>query len=41
MDACTPFEWKSKPQPVLMDDSMIDKVRDRWKEYGFTNKPAF
>lgn len=41
MDACTPFEWKSKPQPVLMDDATIDQVRERWREYGFKSKPAF
>jgi 4-hydroxy-3-polyprenylbenzoate decarboxylase len=35
MDACTPFEWKQKPQEIFMDREVLQRVSDRWNEYGF------
>ena len=35
LDACTPYEWKSKPQEIFMDRAMLQKVSDRWNDYGF------
>ena len=35
-DACTPYEWANKPQEIFMDRAMLQKVSDRWNEYGFS-----
>jgi hypothetical protein len=35
MDACTPFEWANKPNEIFMDRTVLQKVSDRWNEYGF------
>jgi 4-hydroxy-3-polyprenylbenzoate decarboxylase len=35
LDACTPFEWKNKPNEIFMDRAVLQKVSDRWNEYGF------
>jgi 4-hydroxy-3-polyprenylbenzoate decarboxylase len=35
LDACTPYEWTNKPQEIFMDRAMLQKVSDRWNEYGF------
>jgi len=35
LDACTPFEWKNKPNEIFMDRGVLQKVSDRWNEYGF------
>jgi 4-hydroxy-3-polyprenylbenzoate decarboxylase len=35
LDACTPFEWKNKPSEIFMDRAVLQKVSDRWNEYGF------
>ncbi|MFO1219490.1 MAG: phenylphosphate carboxylase subunit beta [Burkholderiaceae bacterium] len=35
LDACTPYEWKNKPSEIFMDRAMLQKVSDRWNEYGF------
>lgn len=35
LDACTPYEWKEKPQEIWMDRDVLTKVSDRWNEYGF------
>jgi phenylphosphate carboxylase beta subunit len=36
MDACTPFEWKNKPSEIWMDRAVLQRVSDRWNEYGFS-----
>ena len=36
LDACTPYEWKDKPSEIFMDRAVLQKVSDRWNEYGFT-----
>ncbi len=35
LDACTPYEWKDKPNEIFMDRAILQKVSDRWNEYGF------
>jgi phenylphosphate carboxylase beta subunit len=35
LDACTPFEWKKKPNEIFMDRTVLQKVSSRWNEYGF------
>jgi 4-hydroxy-3-polyprenylbenzoate decarboxylase len=35
MDCTTPFEWKNKPNEIFMDRTILQKVSDRWNEYGF------
>ena len=35
MDATIPFEWKVKPKEVRLPDDVVEKVKSRWKEYGF------
>jgi len=40
MDACTPFEWKTKPREVFMDRNMLRRVAERWKEYGFRGESS-
>jgi 4-hydroxy-3-polyprenylbenzoate decarboxylase len=35
MDATIPFEWKVKPTEIKLSESMLAKVKSRWKEYGF------
>jgi len=35
LDACTPYEWKNKPNEIFMDRQVLQKVSDRWNEYGF------
>lgn len=35
LDACTPFEWANKPNEIFMDRQVLQKVSDRWNEYGF------
>ncbi|MCL0095553.1 phenylphosphate carboxylase subunit beta [Dehalococcoidia bacterium] len=34
MDATIPFEWRDKPYEIKTTDSVMDKVRSRWTEYG-------
>jgi len=34
MDACTPYEWKEKPELVVPDKETVKKVQSRWKEFG-------
>jgi len=36
LDACTPYEWKNKPNEIFMDRDVLQKVSDRWNQYGFT-----
>jgi phenylphosphate carboxylase beta subunit len=35
LDACTPYEWKQKPMEIFMDRTVLQKVSERWNEYGF------
>jgi phenylphosphate carboxylase beta subunit len=35
MDATVPYEWARKPSQVYLDEGMVEKVKARWKEYGF------
>jgi len=35
LDACTPYEWANKPNEIFMDRAVLQKVSDRWNEYGF------
>jgi 4-hydroxy-3-polyprenylbenzoate decarboxylase len=34
LDATIPFEWDRKPFLTKMDETMVEKVKGRWKEYG-------
>jgi 4-hydroxy-3-polyprenylbenzoate decarboxylase len=34
MDATIPFEWEDKPYEIKTTDSIVDRVKSRWKEYG-------
>ncbi len=34
MDACVPFEWERKPIEIKLDEEMVKKVMNRWKDYG-------
>jgi phenyl-phosphate phosphatase/carboxylase subunit beta len=35
LDACTPYEWTNKPNEIFMDRDVLEKVSNRWNEYGF------
>ena len=35
LDACTPYEWTDKPSEIFMDRKMLQRVSERWNEYGF------
>jgi 4-hydroxy-3-polyprenylbenzoate decarboxylase len=35
LDATIPFEWKVKPTEIKLSESVLAKVKSRWKEYGF------
>jgi len=34
MDATIPYDWKIKPTEIKLTDSMMEKVKSRWSEYG-------
>ena len=34
LDATIPFEWKIKPTEIKLSESVMAKVKARWKEYG-------
>jgi phenylphosphate carboxylase beta subunit len=34
LDATIPFEWKIKPTEIKLTDSVAEKVKNRWSEYG-------
>lgn len=36
LDATIPIEWDKKPKMIQLDDNTLEKVRKRWKEYGFS-----
>ena len=36
LDACLPYEWKKKPIEIFMDREVLQKVSDRWNQYGFS-----
>ena len=41
LDACTPYEWQNKPNEIFMDRGVLQKVSDRWNDYGFDgNSPV-
>lgn len=35
MDATIPFHWDRKPLLTSMDEATVEKVKNRWAEYGF------
>lgn len=35
MDATIPYEWENKPKEIALDKDTMEKVKARWKEYGF------
>ena len=38
IDATIPYEWgDKKPMEIKMDETIMKKVSERWKEYGFTD----
>jgi 4-hydroxy-3-polyprenylbenzoate decarboxylase len=41
MDACTPFEWKHKPMPVLLDPDTLERIRNRWDDLQLGYEPKF
>jgi phenylphosphate carboxylase beta subunit len=34
LNTTVPFEWKTRPTEIRLSESMLDKVRARWIEYG-------
>lgn len=34
LDATIPFDWKIKPTEIRLTDSVMEKVKARWAEYG-------
>ncbi len=34
LNATIPFDWKIKPTEIELTQSIMDKVKSRWKEYG-------
>lgn len=34
LDATIPYEWKIKPTEIKLTDSVAEKVKNRWSEYG-------
>jgi 4-hydroxy-3-polyprenylbenzoate decarboxylase len=34
LDATTPFELEDKPVEIKLDEQMLSRVNERWKEYG-------
>jgi len=36
LDACTPYEWKEKPSEIFMSRPVLQRVSERWNEYGFS-----
>ncbi len=38
MDATIPYEWgNKKPLEIQLDEATMEKVKGRWREYGFTD----
>lgn len=35
LDATIPFHWDRKPLLTQMDEKTLEKVKERWVEYGF------
>ncbi len=33
IDCTTPYEWKQKPEPIVLDEKMLQHVKDHWDEY--------
>jgi 4-hydroxy-3-polyprenylbenzoate decarboxylase len=36
LDATIPYEWEDKPKEIFMDRGVMEKVSNRWEEYGFS-----
>jgi 4-hydroxy-3-polyprenylbenzoate decarboxylase len=34
LDATIPYEWKTKPTEIMLNQPMFDKVKAKWNEYG-------
>jgi len=34
LDATIPYEWKEKPTEIKLTESVMNKVKSRWSEYG-------
>jgi len=34
MDATTPYEWQRKPTVIELDKEVLEKIRERWEEFG-------
>ncbi len=34
MDATVPYEWEEKPVQIQLDEEVLEKVKERWSEYG-------
>ncbi len=39
IDATTPYEWDEKPRVVDLDRETIEKLKERWDEFGFDWTP--
>lgn len=39
MDATVPYEWEEKPVETKLDEKTLEKVKQRWKEYGLDESP--
>lgn len=37
IDATIPFEWEVKPKEIRLSEEVVEKVKRRWKEYGFSS----
>lgn len=33
----TPYDWKDKPVPIILDPDVVKQVENRWSELGFTD----
>ncbi len=36
IDCTTPYEWKQKPEGIVLDDKMVQHVKEHWDEYFST-----
>ncbi len=36
IDCTTPYEWKQKPEPIVLDEKMVQHVKEHWDEYFST-----
>ncbi len=33
LDCTTPYEWKQKPEQIILDEKMVQHVKEHWAEY--------